>query len=271
MKNRVRIARTSNLSNLSGDTLTQQVVDGQPFYDKETNKLYIGQQVQDGGSTRNATLGDFQNNTVEPINATNADNVTSTIDGHDIKGANGIFENDGITVKQATNAIKNSDDSYSGFTQDIDNILKANADEIVSKKILLWQATNNLDSDGYTEISFTDDITLLHQVNRGDILEFSYKYGESAHFAKVGVIKNPYNIPQGYDSVVCFSNTNSDLNGAGGNPPTINSYWAYILTDNRTKLKFKYAYSFNVVKNGAADGYASITGINLKSIYKIIE
>ena len=124
MKNRVRIARTSNLSNLSGDALTQQVADGQPFYDKETNKLYIGQQVPNGQSTRNATLGDFQNNTVEPINATNADNVTSTIDGHDIKGANGIFENDGVTVKQATNAtnadnaIKNSDSSYSGFTQD---------------------------------------------------------------------------------------------------------------------------------------------------------
>ena len=53
LKNRIRIARTNNLSQVTDST--QSLEDGQPFYDKNTKLLYIGQKGSNPQFTYNLT------------------------------------------------------------------------------------------------------------------------------------------------------------------------------------------------------------------------
>ena len=91
--------------------------------------------------------------------AQNATNVTTTINGNAISD---IFENDGTTVKNATNAVVNSNGSFSSLTLDSNGILKI-GDIIIPQKQLLWtgQTTSNLNLSQYG-------------LNVGDIIEIEY-------------------------------------------------------------------------------------------------
>lgn len=64
------------------------LLDGQPFYNKTDNTIVVGD-----GETKLPDL--------EPLNSSNAENVTSSIGG---KSINSIFEENGTTVKKATSA-----------------------------------------------------------------------------------------------------------------------------------------------------------------------
>lgn len=64
------------------------LLDGQPFYNKTDNTIVVGD-----GKTKLPDL--------EPLNSSNAENVTSSIGG---KSINSIFEENGTTVKKATSA-----------------------------------------------------------------------------------------------------------------------------------------------------------------------
>lgn len=64
------------------------LLDGQPFYNKTDNTIVVG-----NGETKLPDL--------EPLNSSNAENVTSSIGG---KPINSIFESDGTTAKKATSA-----------------------------------------------------------------------------------------------------------------------------------------------------------------------
>lgn len=70
-----------------------------------------------------------------------------------------------ITAENATNAIKNSDGTYSGLTQE-NNVLKIGS-EIIEKKVLLYEA-GELDANSYT-------VTLpANSINVGDKIEVEY-------------------------------------------------------------------------------------------------
>lgn len=64
------------------------LLDGQPFYNKTDNTIVVGD-----GETKLPDL--------EPLNSSNAENVTSSIGS---KSINSIFEENGTTVKKATSA-----------------------------------------------------------------------------------------------------------------------------------------------------------------------
>ena len=151
MHKRIRIARGDSSTQVFKDTIPEN---GQPVYDTKNNKLYIGD-----GNKALKDLDDIQ-----------VSNVTSTIDGKPITGTNGIFESDGITAKSATNAenaenaIKNSDNSYSGFTQNANNILKANTNEIISKKRLIYNGAGIFGPGRSSTITFTEGINHLDSV-----------------------------------------------------------------------------------------------------------
>lgn len=65
---------------------------GQPIFETDTNKLYVGD-------------GETPVNELTAVKASTADNVESTINN---KSINDIFEDDGVTIKQATKATQDS-------------------------------------------------------------------------------------------------------------------------------------------------------------------
>lgn len=69
----------------------------------------------------------------------NATNVETNINGKPISS---IFESDGTTVKNATNAIKKADGTFAGLRLDENNVLKV-GDEIISRKKLLWSGNSS--------------------------------------------------------------------------------------------------------------------------------
>lgn len=69
----------------------------------------------------------------------NATNVETNINGKPISS---IFESDGTTVKNATNAIKKADGTFAGLRLDENNVLKV-GDEIISRKKLLWRGNSS--------------------------------------------------------------------------------------------------------------------------------
>lgn len=91
--------------------------------------------------------------------AQNATNVTNSINGNAISD---IFENDGTTVKNATNAVVNSNGGFSSLTLDSNGILKI-GNIIIPQKQLLWtgQTTSDLNLSQYG-------------LNVGDIIEIEY-------------------------------------------------------------------------------------------------
>lgn len=60
MQHRIRFARTDNLSTVAGDRLSYKLEDGQPFYDKSTNELYIGKDSSTLLSTKNKDIPAFK-------------------------------------------------------------------------------------------------------------------------------------------------------------------------------------------------------------------
>ncbi len=107
MKNRIRIARGTS-AELGQSTAKAEL--GVPFYDTTNKRLYIS-------TDPNKELKDY---------------------GPD----------DSIIAYRATKGILNTDNNtYSGFTQDNNNILKVDDTEIVSKKKLIWSG------DVYVEIN----------------------------------------------------------------------------------------------------------------------
>ena len=124
-------------------------------------------------------------------NATTAGNVSGTINGQEITS---IFEIDGVTVKNATdatnavnatnaltatnaenattatnaeNAIKRADGTYTGLTQNDYNELSSNIGQIEQKKVI-WS--------GNTSIIDAGSITLNEVVNAGDTIEIVYSF-----------------------------------------------------------------------------------------------
>lgn len=100
--------------------------------------------------------------------AQNATNVTNSINGNAISD---IFENDGITVKNATNSIVNNDGSFSGFTQTADNVLNV-GNEIITKKILMWSGSAQPTRSNPLDISSLN-------FNSGDLMEIKVEWDQS--------------------------------------------------------------------------------------------
>ena len=91
-------------------------------------------------------------------------NVTTTINGKNISD---IFESNGTTVKNATNAVLNNDNTYSGFTRDTNGILKIGNIIIPQKKIIL--NGNYVVNPGTS----SNDIYFSENLNIGDTLELT--------------------------------------------------------------------------------------------------
>ena len=118
MNNRIRVARTDNLQNVTdADSLNFVLAEGQPFYDAATKMVYIGDGISTiaqikADSTKGITSSNVQDsinnvpisNIIESDGATikNATNVTTSINNVPISD---IVESDGSTVKEATNAL----------------------------------------------------------------------------------------------------------------------------------------------------------------------
>lgn len=92
MNNRIRVARTDNLQNVTdADSLNFVLAEGQPFYDAATKMFYIG----DGTST----IAQIKADSTKGITSSNVQNTINNVPISD------IIESDGSTVKEATNAL----------------------------------------------------------------------------------------------------------------------------------------------------------------------
>lgn len=92
MNNRIRIARTNNLQNVTNpDSLNLVLAKGQPFYDAATKMVYIG----DGTST----IAQIKVDSTKGITSSNVQNSINNVPISD------IIESDGSTIKEATNAL----------------------------------------------------------------------------------------------------------------------------------------------------------------------
>ena len=100
-----------------------------------TDKKYPSEKlVKNTIDTLEESIADGTAVVAEATHAANADNLTSTINGKPISD---IFEDDGTTVKNATNAVNaivNHDGTYSGFTKDESGFLKT-GNEVVLKEV----------------------------------------------------------------------------------------------------------------------------------------
>lgn len=105
-------------------------------------------------------------------NATDATNVTTNINGNAISD---IFESNGTTVKNATNAdnaIKKTDNTYGGLMLDENGVLKF-GDIIIPQKKTLWT--------GSTLVSNSVDIQLPTILKVGDKLRIKGQYGTTGN------------------------------------------------------------------------------------------
>ena len=92
MNNRIRVARTDNLQNVTeADSLNFVLAEGQPFYDAATKMFYIG----DGTST----IAQIKADSTKGITSSNVQNTINNVP------ISNIIENDGTTVKNATEAL----------------------------------------------------------------------------------------------------------------------------------------------------------------------
>lgn len=124
MKNRIRVARTSNLQDVSGDNLNIVLKAGQPFYDAQTKLFYIGDGV--------STIGQIKSDSTRAITASN---VKDSING---KLISAIFENDGVVVKNATNS-KNLNDSNGSIANGVvatTQSITDNSDKVATTKFV---------------------------------------------------------------------------------------------------------------------------------------
>lgn len=184
--------------------------------------------------------------------AQNATNVTTNING---KAITDIFESNGTTVKNATNAILNSDGSYSGFTQSANNVLSV-GNEIVAKKILMWQGNASPTSESPLDISSLN-------FQSGDLVEIKIKWSVSYYDTTFITMEYPssgnYN-----DKNVCAIQIQQS-------PAALLVHQGFVsIYDEQKKIQFDFM-RYATVTNGSVTYVPETTLPIITAIYKIIQ
>lgn len=192
IKSRIRFKRGTTTQINSN---TDKLLPGAPVFDTQTRELYIGNTdsasdktiknsgilVKDakaavnvtdkiGGVDIKGTNGIFQN---DGKTAKNTTNVTSKIGGIDIKGVNGIFEDDGKKVKNSTHSdfVTVLQTTGNSTTQPMSqNAISTKLEEFETKKLITDFPNTGLIIEG------SGWVTCLESVNEGDQLEVVFKY-----------------------------------------------------------------------------------------------
>ncbi len=116
------------------------------------------------GKPLTGNSGIFEDDGVTVKKATDAKNVSTSINN---KLISDIFEDDGVTVKQATKAIKKNDGSFLGLTKDVETEILSSYDNnhqlLIPQKIKVWEGNS------------TTRINLSAFLKEGDIVEIHFK------------------------------------------------------------------------------------------------
>ena len=169
-------ANAANIAALTSDTeyVDYPFVHNADFATNATNADYATNLLGSGTIQNQPISSIFETGSSYVKNATNATNVTTTINGNAITN---IFEEDGVTVKNATNAVNatnastatNADNATKinnlELKQDTNGILKIE-DSIIAQKKLIWEGTlTNTGSNDYVTLTLSEGT-----INLGDTL-----------------------------------------------------------------------------------------------------
>lgn len=112
MNNRIRIARTDNLQNITDpNSLNTVLAEGQPFYDKASQMLFIGD-----GTTN---ISQLKADSTKGITSSNVQNSINNVPISD------IIESDGTTVKNATEALNFAFDLHITSQEEFNNMISS--------------------------------------------------------------------------------------------------------------------------------------------------
>lgn len=190
--------------------------------------------------------------------ATEADNVKSKINDKNISE---IFENDGLTVKNATAAGNAKKVNDLEIKLDSNGVLKI-GDVIIPQKKLLW--SGNL-SAGYSG----QNVTLSENINNGDTLEFHYEVSNAKHCIKAKVYNTSgeaaLDVP-----VMCDTTNYYYISSSQMTVKTLNKHVAYIKINATPSQTLKWC---GIIKAEEGQSPNEITAAQaiLTAVYKIIE
>ena len=166
-----------------------------------------------------------------------------------------------MTVKNATNAIANSDGSYSGFNQNANNILYANTSEIVEKRVLIWEGVLGDNADGTS--STTLEVTIPHKFNGIYEIKFRGIKGNDMHFQKMKLLTRDDTLSTWY--TLSFIEAGTDV-------INVNACIIELIRvdDTNTKIKISDPSMFQGGYTSSTVKYYQASYPTISKIYKII-